>query len=174
MSGIKSEQKSKRRKVTFSLTSSDAKEVILMGDFNQWNPKVHPMKKNKNGVWEKMTFLFPGTYEYRFMVDGHWKNDPNNHQTRTNREEQSYCRYVSISAQNSMIQRLKQRFRWCSKEIFNPDVKAEQTRATFKFRPFKHLTRDLSPENIMTSLGCGKELTQWTPKQLSFQIYLNA
>jgi 1,4-alpha-glucan branching enzyme len=85
MSTIKSEQKSKRRKVTFSLASFDAKEVILMGDFNRWNPKVHPMKKNKNGVWEKMTFLFPGTYEYRFLVDGHWKNDPNNTQTRTNR-----------------------------------------------------------------------------------------
>jgi len=85
MPGIKSEHKPKRHKVTFSLTSSDANEVILMGDFNQWNPKVHPMKKNKNGVWEKMTFLFPGTYEYRFMVDGQWENDPNNHQTRTNR-----------------------------------------------------------------------------------------
>jgi len=85
MPGIKSDQKPKRQKVTFSLTSSDANEVILMGDFNQWNPKVHPMKKNKNGVWEKMTFLFPGTYEYRFMVDGQWENDPNNHQTRTNR-----------------------------------------------------------------------------------------
>jgi hypothetical protein len=29
--------------------------------------------------------LFPGTYEYRFMVDGQWKNDPNNNQTRINR-----------------------------------------------------------------------------------------
>jgi len=85
MSAIKSERKPKKRKVTFSLRSPDAKEVILMGDFNRWNPKVHPMKKNKNEVWEKMTFLFPGTYEYRFMVDGHWKNDPNNNQTRTNR-----------------------------------------------------------------------------------------
>jgi 1,4-alpha-glucan branching enzyme len=84
MSAIKSERKPKKRKVTFSLRSPDAKEVILMGDFNRWNPKVHPMKKNKNEVWEKMTFLFPGTYEYRFMVDGHWKNDPNNNQTRTN------------------------------------------------------------------------------------------
>jgi len=84
MSAIKSERKPKKRKVTFSLRSPDAKEVILMGDFNQWNPKVHPMKKNKNEVWEKMTFLYPGTYEYRFMVDGHWKNDPNNNQTRTN------------------------------------------------------------------------------------------
>ena len=49
MSAIKSKLKPKRRRVTFSLISPDAKEVILMGDFNQWNPKVHPMKKNKNG-----------------------------------------------------------------------------------------------------------------------------
>jgi 1,4-alpha-glucan branching enzyme len=85
MSAIKSEPKPKKRRVTFSLASPDAKEVILMGDFNQWNPKIHPMKKNKNGVWEKVTFLFPGTYEYRFMVDGQWKNDPKNRQTRANR-----------------------------------------------------------------------------------------
>jgi 1,4-alpha-glucan branching enzyme len=84
MDSINTGPKPKKRRVTFSLTSPDAKEVILMGDFNQWNPKAHPMKKNKNGVWEKVTFLFPGTYEYRFMVDGQWKNDPENLQTRTN------------------------------------------------------------------------------------------
>ncbi|HSQ84840.1 MAG TPA: glycogen-binding domain-containing protein [Desulfobacterales bacterium] len=84
MTAKKSESKPKRRKITFSLTYPDAKEVILMGDFNQWNAKVHPMKKNKTGVWEKATFLFPGTYEYRFIVDGQWENDPNNAQTRTN------------------------------------------------------------------------------------------
>jgi 1,4-alpha-glucan branching enzyme len=85
MSAKKSETKLKRSKVIFSLEAPDAKEVVLMGDFNQWNPKKHPMKKNKNGMWEKVTFLFPGTYEYRFMVDGQWKNDPENIQTRTNR-----------------------------------------------------------------------------------------
>jgi len=53
MSAVKSEPKPKRRKVTFSLTSPDAKEVILMGDFNQWNPKVHPMKKTKTGCGKR-------------------------------------------------------------------------------------------------------------------------
>ena len=85
MTAKKSERKPKRRRVTFSLASPEAKEVILLGDFNQWNPKIHPMKKNKSGIWEKVTFLFPGTYEYRFMVDGQWRNDPQNSQTRTNR-----------------------------------------------------------------------------------------
>ena len=55
------------------------------GRFQPVESKSHPMKKNKNGVWEKMTLLFPGRYEYRFMVDGQWKNDPNNNQTRVNR-----------------------------------------------------------------------------------------
>ena len=85
MSRIKSSPKKGRRKVIFSLESPDAKEVILMGDFNQWNPKKHPMKKDNNGVWNKTTMLFPGTYEYRFMVDGQWINDPKNKQTRVNR-----------------------------------------------------------------------------------------
>ncbi len=85
MSAKKSETKPKKRKVVFFLTSPDAKEVILMGDFNRWNPRKHIMKKNKNGIWEKMTFLFPGRYEYRFMVDGQWKNDPENNQMCANR-----------------------------------------------------------------------------------------
>jgi len=39
MSTVKSKNKNKRRKVTFSLDLSGAKEVILMGDFNNWSPK---------------------------------------------------------------------------------------------------------------------------------------
>lgn len=59
MSAIKSKLKPKRRRVTFSLISPDAKEVILMGDFNQWNPKVHPMKKTKTVAGKKRPFSFP-------------------------------------------------------------------------------------------------------------------
>jgi 1,4-alpha-glucan branching enzyme len=84
MTVIKSVPKPKRRKVIFSLESLDASEVILMGDFNQWNPKKHPMKKDVNGVWKKMTLLFPGRYEYRFLVDNRWKNDPENNQLCSN------------------------------------------------------------------------------------------
>lgn len=74
--------KTKRRKMTFSLSSSDAKEVILMGDFNKWNPKKHPMKNDGNGMWKKSVMLFPGSYEYKFLIDGQWREDPqNNHKT---------------------------------------------------------------------------------------------
>jgi len=71
--------KERRQKVEFFLNLPDASEVILMGDFNQWNKKAHPMKKNKYGIWSKTIILFPGTYEYKFMADNEWINDPDNH-----------------------------------------------------------------------------------------------
>lgn len=73
-----------RRRVKFSLKAPHAKEVILMGDFNQWSPNAHPMKNNGHGVWEKLTMLSPGRYEYKFLVDGNWKEDPENNQVCPN------------------------------------------------------------------------------------------
>jgi len=41
----------KRRRIEFALEKPKAQQVILMGDFNQWNPKTHPMRRDENGVW---------------------------------------------------------------------------------------------------------------------------
>jgi len=68
----------KRRRIEFVLEMPQAEQVILMGDFNEWDPKTHPMRKDKNGVWRKIVMIFPGSYEYRFWVDGEWYNDPHN------------------------------------------------------------------------------------------------
>ncbi len=84
MAKIKSKQKIKRRRVTFSFESSDAKEVILMGDFNHWNAKKHPMKSNGNGMWKKSVMIPPGRYEYKLLVDRQWEEDPKNDQTCLN------------------------------------------------------------------------------------------
>ena len=84
MGKTKSKQKIKRRRVTFSFESSDAKEVILMGDFNNWNSKKHPMKSNGNGMWNKSVMIPPGRYEYKFLVDRQWKEDPQNDRTCLN------------------------------------------------------------------------------------------
>ena len=84
MSKVKSKQKIKRRRVTFSLEAAKAGEVILMGDFNQWNPKTHSMKNDENGIWNKTVIIPPGKYEYKFLVDGQWKEDPQNDQTCPN------------------------------------------------------------------------------------------
>jgi 5'-AMP-activated protein kinase regulatory beta subunit len=81
---ITSKQIVKRRKITFSFKATAADEAILMGDFNNWNSKKHPMKNDGSGMWSKTVVLSPGKYEYKFFVDGKWKKDPRNDQTRSN------------------------------------------------------------------------------------------
>jgi 1,4-alpha-glucan branching enzyme len=84
MTRIKTKQGIKQWKVTFSLENTDANEVFLVGDFNEWNPKTHPMKSDGNGTWVRDVIISPGKYEYKFMVDGQWKEDPKNEQQSLN------------------------------------------------------------------------------------------
>ncbi len=71
----KSSQKTGRRRVNFSFYAPQAKEVSLVGDFNEWNAKKHMMKKGNQGKWEKTVVVKPGTYEYKYVVDGKWQED---------------------------------------------------------------------------------------------------
>ena len=77
-------QKKKNQKVTFSVLAPAAKKVFLVGDFNNWEPQTHPMKKDSNGVWKKSVMLAPSQYEYKFLIDGDWKEDPQNDQVCLN------------------------------------------------------------------------------------------
>ena len=77
--------KTKKRKVTFTLTAPDAKEVFLVGDFNNWDEKKHPMKKDEGGRWKKDIIVPPGRYEYKYLVDGKWEIDPANKKVIQNR-----------------------------------------------------------------------------------------
>lgn len=77
-------QKPKRRRVNFSLDAPGAEIVHIAGDFNSWDHHKHPMKMSRNGVWQKTMMLFPGRYEYRFLVDGQWTNDQQNPATCPN------------------------------------------------------------------------------------------
>ncbi|NIM19164.1 MAG: glycoside hydrolase family 13 [Candidatus Latescibacteria bacterium] len=52
-----------------------AKEVYLVGDFNDWDPQSDRMVKKK-GVFQKTKRLAPGEYQYKFLVDGEWHSDP--------------------------------------------------------------------------------------------------
>ena len=74
----------KKGRISFKLEAPEAKQVSLMGDFNNWNPKTHVMKKDKKGVWSKTILIAPGRYEYKFFVDGEWWLDPENDQTGQN------------------------------------------------------------------------------------------
>jgi 1,4-alpha-glucan branching enzyme len=84
MANVKSKQSIKRRRVTFSIEAPRAGEVTLTGNFNNWNIKKHPMKNDGNGMWSKTVMLKSGKYEYKFLIDGDWKEDPGNDQTCLN------------------------------------------------------------------------------------------
>ena len=62
--------------VHFEFTDAGARSVCIAGSFNDWHPKVSDMINMGSGKWLKELDLAPGTYEYRFVVDGKWVTDP--------------------------------------------------------------------------------------------------
>ncbi len=54
-----------------------ARKVSLVGSFNNWDTAKNPMQW-VNGRWTTSMDLPPGSYEYKFVVDGIWFNDPAN------------------------------------------------------------------------------------------------
>lgn len=58
-----------------------AKEVIVAGNFNDWNERELRLTKKQDG-WQLPVFLKEGTHSYKFIVDGNWINDPSNPKQR--------------------------------------------------------------------------------------------
>ncbi len=65
-------------RVLFSYMDPTAHEVIVAGDFNNWDPSERFKLVNKEGQWRLSVPLTPGKYRYRFIVDGRWREDPAN------------------------------------------------------------------------------------------------
>jgi len=62
--------------VEFKLFAPQAKKVNLAGSFNNWNTKELSAKKDAKGSWLVKVNLKPGRYEYKFLADSSWINDP--------------------------------------------------------------------------------------------------
>lgn len=73
----KTEENERKGSATVFVFNSnpDAKEVYLVGEFNNWDPRADRMVKTK-GAFRKTLRLVPGEYQYKFIVDGEWHNDP--------------------------------------------------------------------------------------------------
>ena len=65
-----------RRKVAFTYRAPEARDVRLAGPFTRWDAQAIPMQRGRDGTWKAEVTLTPGRYEYRFLVDGAWQNDP--------------------------------------------------------------------------------------------------
>lgn len=66
----------KEQLVRFEFEDTAARTVCIAGTFNDWHPAVSEMLTMGSGKWVKDLELAPGTYEYRFVVDGKWTTDP--------------------------------------------------------------------------------------------------
>lgn len=69
-------KKTKKLKETFALEAPHAASVLLAGDFTNWEMEPIQMKRDKSGRWATTVPLDPGAYQYRFVVDGQWTDDP--------------------------------------------------------------------------------------------------
>ncbi|MCR4331457.1 MAG: AAA family ATPase [Sulfuricaulis sp.] len=67
-----------RQKVALRLFGYAARDVQIAGDFNDWTPDRGVITRTMGDDVEKILMLAPGTYQYRYIVDGVWQEDPSN------------------------------------------------------------------------------------------------
>ncbi|KAH6802669.1 hypothetical protein C2S51_034115 [Perilla frutescens var. frutescens] len=67
--------------------TGDGETVELAGSFNGWHHKIpmdpqlsssiiDPTGSRTTRVWQAVLWLYPGVYEIKFVIDGHWRTDP--------------------------------------------------------------------------------------------------
>ncbi len=54
-----------------------AKNVVLIGSFNRWNPKELRLERDGEG-WSTRLYLREGSHAYKYLVDGKYHTDPLN------------------------------------------------------------------------------------------------
>jgi len=72
------------RSVEFRYTPviSGVANVFLAGTFNDWNDsKTRMTDADNDGTYTVSLLLAEGTYQYKFVVDGNWQQDPDNPET---------------------------------------------------------------------------------------------
>ena len=77
--------KAAKQSVTFTVHAEKGKAVYVAGEFNGWDPAAKKMAyKARRGVYEATVNLKPGTYQYKFVIDGVWCADPQNAESVAN------------------------------------------------------------------------------------------
>jgi len=62
--------------VIFICQAPSARQVCIMGDFNDWDLSSHPMSRQPDGAWRTELPLNHGHHHYLFVVDGKPLLDP--------------------------------------------------------------------------------------------------
>ena len=59
-------------------SGAKADSVFVAGSFNGWSREATPLKADANGVFRAAVALKPGSYSYKFLVNGDWTPDKAN------------------------------------------------------------------------------------------------
>ena len=65
-------------RVTFALPAAEPTGAVsVVGDFNNWDPFAHPLRKRSNGTRSTVVTTTPGsTLRFRYLAEGgRWFND---------------------------------------------------------------------------------------------------
>ena len=65
-------------RVTFALPAAEPTGAVsVVGDFNNWDPFAHPLRKRSNGTRSTVVTTTPGrTLRFRYLAEGgHWFDD---------------------------------------------------------------------------------------------------
>jgi 1,4-alpha-glucan branching enzyme len=65
-----------QKPVNFFFYAPEAREVAVVGDFNDWQPGTHSMRRQPDGSWTTQVPLHHGHHLYAFLVDGRAVLDP--------------------------------------------------------------------------------------------------
>lgn len=70
------------RQIEVRFRAPGVRDVRIAGDFNGWVPDKGVRSRieadGESRVWTKILALTPGRYQYRYVVDGEWREDPEN------------------------------------------------------------------------------------------------
>lgn len=55
--------------------AQDAESVAVSGEFNEWSQDADPMERVSQG-WRRKMELKPGQYGFKYIIDGHYEDDP--------------------------------------------------------------------------------------------------
>ncbi|CAO2839496.1 unnamed protein product [Amaranthus hypochondriacus] len=83
--------------------SGEGEMVEVAGSFNGWHQwikldpqpssvMVDPVESRRSRRWSTTLWLYPGVYEIKFIVDGHWKIDPQKESINKNGVENNILR----------------------------------------------------------------------------------
>ena len=73
------------RHVGFEFYAPTAREVFLVGEFNDWDATSMPLGLTADGNWRIELMLPAGIYRYKFVVDSVWRCSPDQPHDRCDR-----------------------------------------------------------------------------------------